>query len=309
MRWEDFRRSDNIEDRRDDGEYGGGGGGFGLPVGGGGLGIGTIVVLGLIGWALGIDPRLLIGGAEIISHSRPYEQPYSTPRQSPAKTGTPGDQTGQFVAAVLGDTEDQWNEIFTKAGKHYRPPRLVLYAGRTVSGCGAADARMGPFYCPNDQKVYLDTTFFRDIERRFHGCDVGSKACRFSQAYVIAHEVGHHVQNLLGILPKAEQIQRSESKAEANRVQVRIELQADCFAGVWANHSEQRWKFLEPGDVEAALQTASAIGDDRLQRQTQGTVVPDAFTHGTSEQRVRWFTTGLKNGTVDSCNTFAAAQL
>jgi len=167
---------------------------------------------------------------------------------------------------------------------------------------------MGPFYCPNDRKVYLDTSFFNDLERRFRACDVGSKACQFSQAYVIAHEVGHHVQNLLGILPKAQEMQQSMDKVNANRVQVRVELQADCLAGVWAHHSEESWKFIEPGDVEAAMQTSAAIGDDRLQRQAQGYVVPDAFTHGSSEQRTRWFTTGLTSGKIENCDTFSAAQ-
>jgi predicted metalloprotease len=182
-----------------------------------------------------------------------------------------------------------------------------MFSNVTRSACGAAQSAMGPFYCPNDREVYLDTSFFRDLEARFRGCT--GKACDFSKAYVIAHEVGHHVQNLLGILPKVQQAQRSASnKADANRLQVRVELQADCFAGVWANHQEQQKKFLDPGDIEAALQTAAAIGDDRLQRRAQGTVVPDSFTHGSSEQRVRWFTTGFQNGTVKSCNTFASGQ-
>jgi predicted metalloprotease len=168
---------------------------------------------------------------------------------------------------------------------------------------------MGPFYCPNDQKVYLDTAFFQDLERRFHGCDIGSKSCQFSEAYVIAHEIGHHVQNLLGVLAQVQEAQRAMDKVEVNRLQVRVELQADCLAGVWANHVEEKWRLIEAGDVESAMQTASAIGDDRLQRQTQGEVVPDAFTHGTSEQRARWLTIGLKSGQVSSCDTFRAAQL
>jgi predicted metalloprotease len=304
MRWDDFRRSDNVEDARE----GGGGGGFGMPVGRGGLGIGTIVVLGLIGWALGIDPRLLIGGAEILtgggSH---YEEP-----QRPAQTqrGGPTDQTGQFVAAILGDTEDRWTEIFRQGGQRYEPPRLVLFAGAVQSACGFAQAAMGPFYCPRDRRVYLDTSFFRELQTRFRGCPQGAKACEFAQAYVITHEVGHHVQNLLGILPRVQQQQASMGRSpEANRLQVRVELQADCFAGVWANRSEQKWKFLEPGDVEAAMRTAAAIGDDMLQKRSQGYVVPDAFTHGSSEQRQRWFMTGLKQGTVESCNTFRAPDL
>jgi predicted metalloprotease len=214
---------------------------------------------------------------------------------------------GQFVAAVVGDTEDRWKEIFAQGGRTYRPPKLRLFNGAVQSACGFARAAMGPFYCPNDQHVYLDTSFFDELERRFRGCQ--GKACEFAEAYVISHEVGHHVQNLLGILPKAMEIQKESDKAAANRVQVRVELQADCLAGVWANHSEAKWKFIEPGDIEAALQTAAAIGDDRLQRQSQGYVVPDSFTHGSSAQRARWFTNGLKSGAVSSCNTFEAGEL
>ena len=303
MRWDDFRRSDNVEDDRDAGG-GFGGGGIGIPVGGGGLGIGTVVVLGLIGWALGIDPSVLIGGAELVNsgtHSQQSSQP------SARRTGAPKDQMGDFVAAVLGNTEDTWTEIFRNSGQTYLVPRLRLFSGSEQGGCGYAQAAMGPFYCPNDKRIYLDTSFFRDMRDRFRGCT--GKACEFAEAYVIAHEVGHHVQNLLGILPKAQNAQRAAgSKVEANRIQVRVELQADCLAGVWANHSNQRWNSIEPGDVEAALQTAAAIGDDRLQQQSRGYVVPDAFTHGSSAQRQRWFTTGLKEGKVSACNTFAAGS-
>jgi len=307
MRWDDFRRSDNVEDDRDVGYGGGyGGGGFGLPIGGGGLGIGTLVVLGLISWATGIDPRILIGGAELVSRGGSYYQQDYRPVNR--RTGVPSDRTGDFVAAVLGNTEDTWREIFSGTGRQYRPPRLRLYRGGEQGGCGFAQAAMGPFYCPTDQRIYLDTSFFRDMQVRFRGCS--GKACEFAEAYVIAHEVGHHAQNLLGILPKATAAQRAAgSRADANRIQVRIELQADCLAGVWAHHSQQRWKSIEPGDVEAALQTAAAIGDDRLQQQARGYVVPDAFTHGTSAQRQRWFTTGLKAGTLAACDTFAAASL
>jgi len=303
MRWEDFRRSDNVEDDRGGGGYGGGGG---FPIGGGGIGIGTVIVLGLIGWALGIDPSVLISGAEIATGGRTqYQQPY---RQNTQRTGAPKDQMGDFVAAVLGNTEDTWSKIFQESNQTYRPPRLRLYSGSVQGGCGFAQAAMGPFYCPTDRRVYLDTSFFRDMQVRFKGCS--GKACEFAEAYVIAHEVGHHVQNLLGILPKARDAQRAAGdKVAANRIQVRVELQADCFAGVWANRSNQRWKTIEPGDVEAALQTASAIGDDRLQKQSRGYVVPDAFTHGSSAQRQRWFTTGLKQGKVSACNTFSAAAL
>jgi hypothetical protein len=301
MRWDDFRRSDNVEDDRE-----GGGGGFGIPMGRGGLGIGTVVVLSLIGYAFGIDPSVLIGGAEILSGGGSQ---YQQPRREPSRrSGAPADSTGQFVAAILGNTEDVWGEIFRANGRDYKAAPLRLYRGGEQGGCGFAQAAMGPFYCPRDKRIYLDTSFFRDMQVRFHGCS--GKACEFAQAYVIAHEVGHHVQDLLGTLPKAQAAQQAAgSKAAANRIQVRIELQADCLAGVWAFHSDQKWKSIEPGDVQAALQTASAIGDDRLQKQSQGYVVPDAFTHGTSEQRQRWFTKGLKEGKISSCDTFAAASL
>jgi predicted metalloprotease len=304
MRWDDFRRSDNVEDVRDgDGGGGGGGGGFNLPIGGGGLGIGTIVVLGLVGWALGIDPRILIGGAEILGGGdSQYEE---QARPGPARSGTPSDEAGQFVAAVLGSTEDTWQEIFRQSGQTYRAPKLRLFAGAVQGGCGMAQAAMGPFYCPRDQRIYLDTAFFRQIETRFRGCT--GKACKFSQAYVIAHEVGHHVQNELGILDKAQSAQQSAGgRAQANRIQVRVELQADCFGGIWANQAEKKYNFLEPGDVDAALQTASAIGDDTLQKRSEGRVVPDSFTHGSADQRKRWFMTGFTQGKISACNTFAA---
>ena len=230
-------------------------------------------------------------------------------QESTTKPGTPSDAMGRFVSAILGSTEAEWTDIFAQAGKKYQPPTLVMFSGATQSGCGSAQSAMGPFYCPLDQKVYLDTSFFQDLERRFRACDIGSKTCQFSQAYVIAHEIGHHVQNQLGLLPEVQQAQRGMGKAEANNLQVRVELQADCFAGIWANRAHAKWQFIEPGDVEAALQTASAIGDDRLQKQSQGYVVPDAFTHGSSAQRTRWFMTGLKSGSVPSCDTFRTEQL
>ena len=313
MRLDDLPESGNVEDRRGDGG-GGGGGGFGLPIGTGGLGVGGMVVLGLVGWALGIDPWMLINGANIVLGDRGgYEQPYEPRREAPTqreagRSGAPADETGKFVARVLGTTEVVWKDIFSKEGQTYRAPKLVMFAGGTRSACGAAQSAMGPFYCPSDREVYLDASFFKDIERRFRGCT--GDACRFSSAYVIAHEVGHHVQHLLGILTKVQQAQRaSGDRVESNRLQVRVELQADCFAGVWAHHSEQRWKLLQPGDIDAALQTASAIGDDMLQKRSQGHVVPDSFTHGSSEQRRRWFTTGFKEGAIKSCDTFSAARL
>jgi predicted metalloprotease len=310
MRWDDFRRSDNVDDARD----GGGGfsmpgGGMGMPIGGGGLGIGTVIVLGLIGWALGIDPSILIGGAEIVNGGGGQMQTQQVDHPRASRNAPPNDQMGQFVSAVLGDTEDTWTDIFAQSGQTYRKPRLVLYAGSLPTPCAYAQSAMGPFYCPRDQRVYLDTSFFRDMQRKFRACS-SDKACEFAEAYVIAHEIGHHVQNLLGILPKAQQAQQSAGgRAQANQIQVRVELQADCFGGVWANRSNKRRNFIDPGDVDQALQTASAIGDDRLQKQAQGYVVPDSFTHGSSEQRKRWFMNGFQKGTVAACNTFSAAQL
>jgi predicted metalloprotease len=309
MQYDDLPESGNVEDRRAEGGRVTGGGLGGMPGGVGGLSIGTVVILGLVGWALGIDPSLLIGGAEVLTRNQPGGSPPTQQRP----VGTPSDDMGRFVSRVLGSTEAVWKDIFTKeGGGTYRAPTLVLFTGQTDARCGGvAQSAMGPFYCPNDRKIYLDTSFFRQIETRFQGCDAGSKSCQFSQAYVIAHEVGHHVQNELGILTRAHQQQQAAGgrTPEANRIQVRIELQADCLAGVWAAKSDERWHLLQPGDVEAALRTAAAIGDDTLQKRAQGRVVPDSFTHGTSEQRQRWFNTGLKQGNVAACNTFSAQQL
>jgi len=246
MRLDELPRSDNVEDRRSED----GGASFRIPGGRGGLGIGTIIVLGLVGYWLGIDPSVLIGGAEILTGGGTSQQQSSPAPRDSAQTGAPSDQMGQFVSAVLGSTEAQWQKIFAQYGKTYEPPTLVMFSGATRSACGFAQSAMGPFYCPNDRKVYLDTSFFQDLERRFRACDAGSKSCQFSQAYVISHEVGHHVQNLLGILPKVQQVQQSLDKVEANQVQVRVELQADCLAGVWAHHSQETWNFIEPGDVQ-----------------------------------------------------------
>ena len=308
MRWDDFRRSKNVEDRR--GQPGGGGLGFPMPggrrAGGGGLGIGGLIVVGLIAWALGINPLVLIGGIDAIQG--PGMEQTQRP-SAPGKAGAPSDNLGQFVSAVLGSTEDRWNEIFTQAGQRYQPPKLVMFSGGTRSGCGFAQSAMGPFYCPPERAVYLDTSFFQELQRRLGACPVGSKACEFSQAYVIAHEIGHHVQNITGVLTKVREQQQRVGQREANALQVRVELQADCYAGVWANKQQSRSNFLEAGDVDAALQTASAIGDDMMQKKTQGHVVPDSFTHGSSEQRKRWFMNGFKTGSVQACNTFATEAL
>jgi predicted metalloprotease len=293
MRWEDLRRSTNVEDRRGDSN-----GGLGIPsMGGGGLGLGTIVILGLLGWALGIDPRLLIGGAEILSRSGSQMHERAQPQHTP---DTPADQMGQFVAAVVGANEDVWSEILPQQkGIRYVKPTLVMFNGVTRSACGPAQSAMGPFYCPLDQKVYLDTSFFQDMKRKLGG------GGDFAYAYVIAHEMGHHVQNVLGILPKVQQAQRSAaSQGQANALSVRVELMADCLAGVWAANADRRFRILQPGDIEKAVRTAQAIGDDRLQKSSQGYVVPDSFTHGSSAQRQQWLNTGLKSGQIDSCNTF-----
>jgi predicted metalloprotease len=291
MRWDEFGRSENIEDRRGDGS----GGGF--LGGGGGLGLGTMVVLGLLGWALGIDPRLLIGGAEMLSGGR--QRPPAVETQS--RKGVPSDQMGQFVSAVVAANEAVWKDVLPRQAKvRYVPPTLVLFSGATRSACGHAQSAMGPFYCPLDQKVYLDTSFFQDMQRRMGG------GGEFAYAYVIAHEIGHHVENLLGILPKVQAAQqRASGRGQANALSVRVELMADCLAGVWAANAEQKYRFLEKGDIEQAVGTAQAIGDDRLQRSSQGYVVPDSFTHGSAAQRVQWLNTGLKSGQVQACDTFA----
>src|SRR6201747_1508781 len=310
MRYDDFRRSDDIEDRRDDSGGGIGGGGLGIPMGGGGgLGIGTIIVLGLVGYAFGIDPRILIGGAEILTGGQ--SPSYQSDRTStPAKTGAPTDEMGSMISGILGEIDDRWSEIFQARGQTYSGPKIVLFRNATNGGrCGMAQSAMGPFYCPPERKIFLDTGFFREVETRFRGC--AGNACKFTAAYIIAHEAGHHIQNLLAILPRVtQQQQQAGSKAEANALQVKVELQADCLSGVWVNREEKkRPGFLEAGDIDAALQTASAIGDDTLQRQAQGRVVPDSFTYGSAEQRKRWFMTGYQQGTVQACNTFGSDRL
>lgn len=281
MRDDDLRESNNIEDRR------------GIPGGVGGLGIGAVIVLTLIGWATGINPATLIGGAEQLGLGQ------SAPQQTTQKQAAPvNDATRQFVARILGETEDVWTaELPRQAQRQYRNPTLVLFSGTTDSGCGSARAAMGPFYCPIDQKLYLDTAFFDDMRTRMGG------GGEFAYAYVIAHEVGHHVQNLLGLLPKV-QAAEEQNPDRANDLSVRTELMADCFAGVWANKMEARHNNLTDADIQQAVSTATAIGDDRLQRQARGVAVPDSFTHGSSAQRVQWLTTGLRQGTVAGCNTF-----
>ncbi|QIB34371.1 KPN_02809 family neutral zinc metallopeptidase [Ancylobacter pratisalsi] len=296
MRWDDFRRSDNVEDRRGSGGFGGSGGR--IPGGRGGLGIGGLIVIGLIAWATGINPAVLIGGAEILMGGK--DSGYSQ-QQQPAPAGkqaAPNDQIGQFAAVVLAQTEDVWTDIFKAQGATYQDPGMVLFSGATRSACGTAQSAMGPFYCPLDEKVYLDTSFFQEMKQRFKAPG------DFAAAYVIAHEVGHHVENQIGLLAKVQAEQRRVSRSEANALSVRVELMADCLAGVWAHHADAQWQILEKGDVEEALNAASAIGDDTLQKQSQGYVVRDSFTHGSSAQRVKWFRTGLDSGSMNKCNTF-----
>jgi len=300
MRLDENEQSDNLEDLRGSSGGGGfGGGGMPIPGGRGGLGIIGIIVLSLIGYQLGIDPSVLINGAQLVMGGGGGGQ--MMPQQAPQASGPPSDESGRFISAVLANTEKVWGEVLPQqTGKSYPPPKLVLYSQQTPTACGAGQRAAGPFYCPLDQKVYLDLGFFDDMQRQF-----GLKMGRFAIAYVVAHEIGHHIQNVLGTLPKVEAAQRRVGDKESNGLQVRIELQADCFAGVWAANADQRFKIIEAGDVDDALRAASSVGDDTLQKETQGYVVPDSFTHGTSAQRTRWFSTGLRNGQIAACDTFS----
>ena len=288
MRWEGNRESDNVEDRRGEG---GGGGGFGI--GGRGIGIGTIV-LALIGWGVfGINPLTTIG---VLSGGGGQQ----VQQQGPAKAPPSGDRQAQFVSVVLADTEDVWGQIFAQAGERYQAPKLVLFSGAVATACGTGQSAMGPFYCPGDFKVYLDMDFFNTLSQ-----ELGAPG-DFAKAYVIAHEVGHHVQNLTGVSGKVDAMRGRISQRDQNALSVRLELQADCYAGVWAHHANKARSILENGDIESAVNAAQRIGDDALQRKSSGTVVPDSFTHGSSAQRVRWFTTGIQTGSVKACDTFNA---
>jgi predicted metalloprotease len=311
MEWDKFRQSDNVEDRRgDDGgtDGGGGGGGF-MPGGGaGGLGLGAIVIIFIVSYFLGIDPRVLINGAQQLNgaHNSYTQQQPSEPQTRPqrqADKGTPQDAMGKFVAAILGETEDTWSRVLPdQKGIQYQPVNLVLYTGRTRSGCGGAQAQMGPFYCPVDKKVYLDLSFFAEMKRKLGG------GGDFAYAYVIAHEIGHHVQDQLGILGKVQAAEQRASATDRNAMSVKIELMADCLAGVWAANANKKDNFIQDGDVEKAVNTAKAIGDDTLQQASGREAMPDSFTHGSSAQRMRWLNTGLQTGKIDSCNTFARGQ-
>ena len=318
MRWQGRRESENVEDRRDEGGAyedgggggsgfpfpGGGGGGFQIPMGqgGGGIGIIGLIIIAGIALLLGVDPRMILngGGGEEMPGGRHIQLP-SDPRQR--NVSAEDDSMKKFVSVVLADTEDTWTEIFAEKGQRYTPPRLVLFRDGIQSGCGVASSQMGPFYCPVNRKIYVDLSFYDLLKRRFKAPG------EFAQAYVIAHEVGHHIQNLQGRLDAAQRLQAAASGPERNAIQVRVELQADCYAGVWAKNTDRINKILEPGDIEAALRAASAIGDDAIQKSTRGYAVPDSFTHGSSEQRVRWFTRGYDSGSMSDCDTFRADTL
>ncbi len=286
MRWQNNRRSSNVEDRR--------GGGVGTKAAGGGIGA---IIIALIAMYFGVDPALFLGqgGSGL---SQPTEQ---TSQSNPRPAAE--NQLADFVSVVLADTEDTWHQIFKAKKGKYQEPKLVLFTNEVKSACGFAESAMGPFYCPADQKVYIDLGFYQDLKDR-HGAPGD-----FAQAYVIAHEVGHHVQNLLGISTQVHKLKQKVSEKKANQLSVRLELQADCFAGLWANHADKARQILEQGDVNEALTAASAIGDDRLQKQARGYITPDSFTHGSSKQRMRWFQVGLKSGQLSACDTFKADSI
>lgn len=288
MRWRDLRRSRNVEDRRDESPSARGGGG-GVRLGGAGLLL--VLVASLIFGVNPLEVMNLLGNAPTAS----------VPRQTPPRSPSPDDPIADFVSAILGDTEDVWSRWFQTQGGQYPPPKLVLFRDAVQSACGFANAAVGPFYCPGDRQVYLDLAFFQELSQRF-----GAPG-DFARAYVIAHEIGHHVQNVIGLSEKVQAQRQQLPEAQANALSVLMELQADCLAGVWGHFAQQQG-VLEPGDIEAALRAAAAIGDDRLQRQARGVVIPDSFTHGTSQQRTEWFTRGLKTGDVKSCNTFVAQR-
>jgi predicted metalloprotease len=290
MKWEGNRESDNVEDRR------GGGGSSGGRFGGRGIGLGSIAIALLASYFLGVNPMTVLS---LLSGGSPAPQTQSAPAAKPPAD----DRMAKFVSTVLADTEDVWKDVFSKGGGTYQEPKLVLFRGATATACGRGEAAMGPFYCPADRKVYIDLGFYETLKNR-----LGAPG-DFAQAYVIAHEVGHHVQNLLGISGKMDQMRGKVSEVEFNALSVRLELQADCFAGVWANHAQSARQLLEQGDVEEAMNAAAKIGDDALQSAGGGRVVPDSFTHGSSAQRQRWFDIGLKNGSVKRCDTFSSRQL
>ncbi len=285
MRLEDQRESENVEDRR----------GGGLTIGRGGLGLGGMVLALVVSYFLGVDPATVLN---LINQA-----PSVAVAPQPAHKPPADDEMARFVSKVLSSTEDTWREVFRQSGKAYQDPKLVLFTGSTPTACGTGQAAMGPFYCPGDQKVYIDLAFYRDLKERFKAPG------EFAQAYVVAHEVGHHVQNLLGISERVQAARRRTGEAEGNALSVRLELQADCFAGIWGKRADTMKKLLEPGEIEQALVAAAAIGDDRLQQQGRGVIVPESFTHGSSAQRVRWFRQGFESGDPAQCDTFKAGRL
>ena len=289
MKWQGNRQSDNVQDLR------GAGGGGGFRLGGGTLSLGSVALAVIAGWIFGINPLTLLG---LMGGGEPAQVQQQQAQRPPAD-----DEMARFVSTVLADTEDVWRTKFKEAGSQYRDPKLVLFRGAVPTACGTGQSAMGPFYCPSDQKVYIDLRFYEVMKSR-----LGAPG-DFAQAYVIAHEVGHHVQNLMGITGKMDGMRGRVSEAQYNQMSVRVELQADCFAGVWAHDAQAARQVLEQGDVEEALNAASQIGDDALQRKSQGTVVPESFTHGTSAQRTRWFKRGLQTGSVAQCDTFQAREL
>lgn len=294
MRWKDERQSDNVEDRR------GQGGGFGgLTMRRGGIGIGTILLALVGGWVLGINPLEILGLIGGVGGSSQQAPAPSAPGQQGASPDDPG---GRFMSTVLASTEDAWTEVFRRGGAEYRAPKLVMFSGATRTACGPGQSAAGPFYCPEDQTVYIDLDFYEMLQQRFKAPG------DFAQAYVVAHEVGHHVQNLLGTMDKVQSQRQRMSERQYNQLSVRFELQADCFAGIWARQSQQAKGWLEEGDVEEGLNAASQIGDDTMQKRTQGTVVPDAFTHGSSKQRVQWFRAGMESRQLSDCDTFARTE-
>ena len=311
MKWQRARQSQNVEDRRGSGWRGDGTGGWRgggrLPVRGGGLGLGGLIAIVLIGWVMGISPMEMLG---LISQQQGDVPAQSAPER-PSDRGAandpaalPADPQRDFVASILGDTEDVWGAVFQQNGQSYPAPRLVLFSGAVQSACGQATSAVGPFYCPGDRQVYIDRDFFEEMQARLGG------GGDFAEAYVIAHEVGHHIQTITGVSARINAARRRGENVEGDGgLLVRQELQADCYAGVWAHHAQARHQWLEPGDIEEALSTATAIGDDALQRQARGVVVPDSFSHGTSEQRVRWFSRGFEGGQPNDCDTFGATAL
>ena len=296
MEWENTPESSNIEDRRGESMSAGMGGG-GASFGTGGMGIGVILVVLVISYFTGINPAVLLGGAQIVMGNG-GQQHYAPPAQTASRPAGRDDRTTSLVRHVLGETEAVWSEILpAQKGVRYTPTTMVLYNGATRSGCGGAQAAMGPFYCPADKKIYLDESFFQEMQQKYGG------GGDFAYAYVIAHEVGHHVQDLLGILDRADEAKQNGSRTQANAISVRVELQADCLAGVWAANANKKWNLIDEGDVQKAIATAQAIGDDTLQKAARGYAVPDSFTHGSSAMRQKWLTTGLQSGQVDSCST------